>query len=81
MKNAHEILCEKLDKEMSAFRASYNNMTTIQVYNDWYIIGFKEEFGPRGILFHRQGGQLVTLQKEITQQLCGSRLEAKGYKG
>lgn len=44
MKTAHEILCEKMDKEMDAFKKSYESMTPTQVYNDWYIIGFKEEF-------------------------------------
>ncbi len=44
MKTAHEILCEKIDREMEVFKKSYENLTTIQAYNDWYIIGFKEEF-------------------------------------
>ena len=44
MKTAHEILCEKMDKEMDAFKKSYESMIPTQVYNDWYIIGFKEEF-------------------------------------
>lgn len=44
MKTAHEILREKMDAEMSTFEQNYQNMTSTQVYNDWYIIGFKEEF-------------------------------------
>lgn len=44
MKTAHEILNEKLDAEMQAFKKTYESMTTTQAYNDWYIIGFKEEF-------------------------------------
>lgn len=40
----HEALREKLENEIGEFRASYNNMSVIQAYNDWYIIGFKEEF-------------------------------------
>ena len=44
MKTAHEILCEKLDKEIEAFKKSYEVMTPIQVYNDHGIITFKEEF-------------------------------------
>ena len=33
---------EKLDKEMKEFRESYNSMEVIQIYNDYYIIGFYE---------------------------------------
>ena len=44
MKTAHEILCEKMNQEMTAFKNSYESMTVTQTYNDWYIIGFKEEF-------------------------------------
>lgn len=44
LKTAHDILCEKMDAEMTAFRKSYEKMSAIQIYNDWYIIGVKEEF-------------------------------------
>lgn len=35
---------EKLNQEMAEFKKSYQNMTPTQIYNDWYIIGFKEEY-------------------------------------
>lgn len=41
---AGDILREKLDREMSEFKASYRDMSVTEVYNDWYIIGFKEEY-------------------------------------
>lgn len=44
MKTAHEILCEKIDREMDTFKKSYESKTSTQVYNDWYVISFKEEF-------------------------------------
>ena len=33
---------EKLNNEMKDFRESYNSMEVIQIYNDYYIIGFYE---------------------------------------
>lgn len=38
------ILHETLTNEMMDFRKSYESMSPTQVYNDWYIIGFKEEY-------------------------------------
>ncbi len=43
-KNIHELLAEKIESEMGSFRASYKDMSTQQTYNDWYIIGFYEEY-------------------------------------
>lgn len=37
-------LREKLDHEMNEFKASYNDMSNTEIYNDWYIIGFHESF-------------------------------------
>lgn len=42
--NSYEKLMASLDKEMQAFKDSYKSMTTTQVYNDWYIIGFYQEY-------------------------------------
>lgn len=39
-----EQLTEKLDKEIEEFHYSYKNMTYVQIYNDWYIIGFYESY-------------------------------------
>lgn len=36
------VLREKLDHEMNEFQASYKDMSSTEVYNDWYIIGFHE---------------------------------------
>lgn len=38
------MLKQKLDKEMTEFKATYETMTPTQVYNDWYIIGFYEAY-------------------------------------
>ena len=40
----HLQLFEKIDKEMEAFKASYKSFDAIQIYNDWYIIGFYESY-------------------------------------
>ena len=32
------VLKEKLEHEMNEFKASYNDMSSTEVYNDWYII-------------------------------------------
>jgi hypothetical protein len=37
-------LRQKLNNEMAEFKKSYEAMTPTQIYNDWYIIGFKEEY-------------------------------------
>ena len=37
-------LREKLDNEMQQFKSTYETMTPIQVYNDWYIISFYESY-------------------------------------
>lgn len=42
--STYDVLKNNLEKEISEFRALYNNMTSQQTYNDWYIIGFKEEY-------------------------------------
>ena len=42
--SSYDNLVEKVENEMKSFKASYENMSPTQVYNDWYIIGFKEEF-------------------------------------
>ena len=36
-------LHEILTNEMVEFKKSYETMSPMQVYNDWYMIGFKEE--------------------------------------
>ena len=41
--NNLEILRDKLSREITEFRHSYNNMESIRIYNDFYIIGFYEE--------------------------------------
>lgn len=33
---------DKLDRELDAFRKSYDKFESIQIYNDWHIIGFYE---------------------------------------
>jgi len=38
------VLKEKLEHEMNEFKASYNDMSSTEVYNDWYIIGFHEAY-------------------------------------
>ena len=40
----YDKLIDSLDKEHEAFEDSYKSMTTTQVYNDWYIIGFYEAY-------------------------------------
>lgn len=42
--NYENIFYENLTKEMDNFKATYNNMEAIQIYNDWYIIGFYESY-------------------------------------
>lgn len=42
--NPHELLYKKIEVEMEAFRKSYDNMSAVQIYNDWYIIGFYESY-------------------------------------
>lgn len=37
-------LIETLQKEMQEFEDSYKNMSPTQIYNDWYIIGFYNEY-------------------------------------
>lgn len=37
-------LKQKLDNEMQEFKKSYEAMTPTQIYNDWYMIGFHEEY-------------------------------------
>lgn len=37
-------LRQKLDKEMTEFKATYETMTPTQIYNDWYIISFYEAY-------------------------------------
>ena len=37
-------LKQKLNNEMQKFKATYETMTPIQVYNDWYIIAFYESY-------------------------------------
>jgi hypothetical protein len=37
-------LRQKLNNEMAEFKKTYEAMTPTQVYNDWYVIGFKEEY-------------------------------------
>ena len=44
MENYYDIFVENLEKEMVAFRSSYDAMNKTQIYNDWYIIGFCEEY-------------------------------------
>lgn len=39
-----DALRQKLNDEMTEFKKSYETMTPIQIYNDWYIIGFKEAY-------------------------------------
>ena len=39
-----EFLGVLLDGEIKFFRESYDEMTKAQAYNDWYIIGFFEEY-------------------------------------
>lgn len=39
-----ETLRQKLDSEMEIFTKTYKNMTTTQVYNDWYVIMFYESY-------------------------------------
>lgn len=39
-----ELLEEKLDSEIAEFRASYNKLSVAETYNDWYVIGFMEEY-------------------------------------
>lgn len=40
----YAVLRENLDNEINEFKASYRDMSATEVYNDWYIIGFKEEY-------------------------------------
>lgn len=42
--DSYDKLMGLLEKEMQAFEDSYKSMTTTQVYNDWYIIGFYNEY-------------------------------------
>lgn len=44
MTNYYDVFIENLEREMQDFRASYDNMNKTQIYNDWYIIGFCEEY-------------------------------------
>lgn len=44
MEETFEIFRDNLDKEVKTFRKSYNNLKPIQIYNDYYIIGFYEEY-------------------------------------
>lgn len=37
-------LAQKLNNEMAEFKKTYETMTPIQIYNDWYIIGFYEAY-------------------------------------
>lgn len=39
-----DTLQQKLNNEMVEFKKTYETMTPTQVYNDWYIIGFYEEY-------------------------------------
>ena len=39
-----DLLRENLDKELEAFRKSYDEFSIIQTYNDWYTIGFYESY-------------------------------------
>lgn len=43
-KDNHELLIEKITKEIENFRNSYKMLSVQQTYNDWYIIGFYEEY-------------------------------------
>ena len=42
--NNYELLAEKVSVELQAFEKSYENMQPVQIYNDWYIIGFYNEY-------------------------------------
>lgn len=44
MKNYYEIFRENLENELNEFKQSYGKMQIMQVYNDWYIIGFYEAY-------------------------------------
>lgn len=37
-------LTQKLNNEMTEFKSTYETMEPIQIYNDWYIVGFYEEY-------------------------------------
>jgi len=39
-----EAFGDNIVKEMEEFKHSYDSMSSTQIYNDWYIIGFKESF-------------------------------------
>lgn len=42
--NCYETFIENIKREIREFKESYNDMISTQVYNDWYIIGFYEEY-------------------------------------
>lgn len=42
--NVYDQLREKILAELEEFQASYKDMEIIQVYNDWYIIGFYNSY-------------------------------------
>lgn len=43
-KTVREQFFDKLEAEMQEFKDSYKSMTPTEIYNDWYIIGFFEEY-------------------------------------
>lgn len=40
----HDLLVEKVEKELTDFKKSYENFSSQRTYNDWYVIGFHEEY-------------------------------------
>lgn len=42
--SVYDVLKEKLDNEMREFKNSYRTMAAEQIYNDWYVISFMEEY-------------------------------------
>lgn len=67
MENYYDIFVEKLEKEMRDFRASYDNMDKIQIYNDWYIIGFCEEYFDMFMSEYYEYGYFEEIYKWLSQ--------------